>query len=162
MSKTWIVAADASRARIFELDEPNHELIELDDFLNPEARLQDRELQSDAEPRFNAHGGLGRPGRPDTGGPASDRETQSAVEHSVTAFAREVCRYLEKARVQHRFNALMLVAPPEFLGALRKSLDKEVGKLVIEELSKDLSWFNARDLERYVVKAAARGNGRAP
>ena len=52
----------------------------------------------------------------------------------------------------------MLVAPPKFLGALRKELDKEVGKLVKEELPKDLSWLNARELEAYFSKES----GRAP
>ena len=52
----------------------------------------------------------------------------------------------------------MLVAPPKFLGALRKELDKEVEKLVVEELPKDLSWLNARELAAYFE----RGSGRAP
>jgi protein required for attachment to host cells len=164
MGTTWIIAADSSRARILELDQPNRRLVELEDFLNPEARLQDKELQSDAEPRFNGHGGAG--GSSKTGGPASDREAQGAVEHSTRVFAREVGRYLHTARTQHRFDALMLVAPPRFLGTLRKELDKEVQKLVVEELGKDLSWFNRRDLERYVVhgdlRASERGSAQAP
>ena len=44
----------------------------------------------------------------------------------------------------------MLVAPPKFLGALRKQLHKEVEKLVADELPKDLSWFNARELESHL------------
>jgi protein required for attachment to host cells len=42
------------------------------------------------------------------------------------------------------------------LGQLRQELDKEVRKLVLDEVPKDLSWFNARDLERYFVKGSAR------
>jgi protein required for attachment to host cells len=41
------------------------------------------------------------------------------------------------------------VAPPKFLGLLRKELGKEVEKCVVEELDKDLAWFNARELESY-------------
>src|SRR5690606_7149341 len=93
-------------------------------------------------------------GRGSAGGPASDRETQGAVEHSVKLFAREVGRYLDKARQAHRFEQLILVAPPKFLGALRKALDKEVEKLVTEEIPKDLSWFNARDLQAYFAKGS--------
>ncbi len=119
------------------------------DLLNPQARLQDRELQTDAEPRFHGRSG---------GGPGSDPERQGAVEHSVRTFAREVGRYLDKARVDQRFDQLVLVAPPKFLGALRKELHKEVEKLVADELPKDLSWLNAREIERYFAK----GSGRAP
>ena len=149
MATTWIVAADESRARVLQVARPERKLEEIESMLNPEGRLHDREMQSDAEPRFSGRAG---------GGPASDRETQGAVEHAVKVFAREVGRYLEKARTDHRFDELVLVAPPKFLGALRKELGKEVEKLVVEELPKDLSGFNARDLEAYFAKE----NGRAP
>lgn len=147
MATTWIVAADESRARVLQVARPEKRLEEIESMLNPEARLQDRDLQSDAEPRFR--------GRAD-GGPASDREAQGAVEYSAQSFAREVGRYLEKARVEHRFDELVLVAPPKFLGALRKELDKEVGKLVKDELAKDLSALSARELEAYFAKESAR------
>ena len=149
MATTWIVAADESRARVLQVARPEKRLEEIESMLNPEARLQDRDLQSDAEPRFHGRAG---------GGPASDREAQGAVEYSAQSFAREVGRYLEKARVEHRFDELVLVAPPKFLGALRKELHKEVEKLVADELPKDLSWLSARELERYLAK----GSGRAP
>jgi protein required for attachment to host cells len=157
MATTWIIAADDSRARVLQVAGPDR-LDEIDDLVNPSGRAQDRELQTDAEPRFNGHGGVGKAGSRRTGGPASDREAQGAVENSVRSFAREVGRYLERARQGRRFEQLVLVAPPKFLGALRKELGKEVGKLVADELPKDLSWFNERELERYFAK----GSGRAP
>ena len=72
--------------------------------------------------------------------------------------AKRIGDYLDKARTDQRYEQLVLVAPPKFLGALRKELGKEVGKLVADELPKDLSWFNERELERYFAK----GSGRAP
>jgi protein required for attachment to host cells len=138
MATTWIVAADESRARVLQVTGQRERLTEIDDLSNPEGRAQNRELQTDAEPRFHGHAG-----------PASDREAQGPVEHAVRTFAREVGRYLDKARLDRRYDELVLVAPPKFLGALRKELGKEVEKLVADELPKDLSWFNARDLERY-------------
>lgn len=154
MTTTWIVAADASRARVLQVADRDQRLLEIEDLLNPEGRLQDRELQSDAEPRFSGHGGVGKPGSWSTSGPGSDREAKGAVEHSVEVFARRVGEYLEKARNQHRYDRLHLVAPPKFLGALRKELGKEVQKLVAEEIPKDLSWINARDLEAYFAKGS--------
>jgi protein required for attachment to host cells len=157
MATTWIIAADESRARVLQVAGPDR-LDEIDDLVNPAGRAQDRELQTDAEPRFNGHGGVGKAASRTTGGPGSDREAQGAVEHSVRTFAREVGRYLDRARLDHRFDQLVLVAPPKFLGALRKELDKEVEKLVADELPKDLAGFSARELERYFAK----GSGRAP
>jgi protein required for attachment to host cells len=149
MATTWIVAADESRARVLQVLDREQHLAEVEDLVNPAGRLQGRELQTDAEPRFNGRAG---------GGPGSDRESVGAVEHATSVFAKEVGRYLDKARIDHRYDQLVLVAPPKFLGALRKELHKEVEKLVAEELPKDLSWFNARELERYFAK----GSGRAP
>jgi len=145
MKTTWIVAADASRARVLQVAD-RERLDEIENLVNPEGRLQDRELTTDANPRLHGPGGM------------SAREEPSAVEHAVELFAKRVGDYLEKARTDHRFDELVLVAPPKFLGALRKELGKEVGKLVADELPKDLSWFNERELERYFAK----GSGRAP
>ena len=136
MTTTWIIAADSSRARILQVTDRNERLDEIDDLLNPEGRVHDRELISDAHPRF--HGG---------GGQASDREEMSATEHATELFAKRVSEYLDKARSAHRYDRLHLVAPPKFLGQLRKELDKEVQKLVAEELPKDLSWLKTHDLQ---------------
>jgi|1185.fasta_scaffold127378_2 protein required for attachment to host cells len=152
MATTWIVAADSSRARVLQVAGREQKLRGVQNLVNPEARLQDRDLQSDGEPRFNGHGGVGKPGTASTGGPASDREAQGAVEHSVRIFAKEVGRYLEQARQQRRYDELVLVAPPKFLGALRGELGKEVEKMVVDELPKDLSWLSERELERYFAK----------
>jgi protein required for attachment to host cells len=146
MATTWIIAAHESRARVLQVTGRDQHLTEIDDMVNPAGRAQDRELQTDAEPRFNGS----------SGGPPSDAERQGAVEHSVRVFAREVGRYLDKARLAQRFDRLVLVAPPKFLGALRKELHKEVEKLVVEELPKDLSWLSAREIERYFAKDSAR------
>jgi protein required for attachment to host cells len=151
MANTWIVAADAGRARFLQVAGPQR-LVEVEDLLNPDARMDNRELTSDAHPRFSGHGGVGKPGASRTSGPASDRQETSAQEHATDLFAKRVGDYLESARTAHRYDELVIVAPPKFLGALRKELGKEVEKLVVEELPKDLSWFKAQELERYFDK----------
>ena len=158
MATTWIIAADESRARVLQVLDREQRLAEIDDLLNPAGRAQNRELETDAEPRFSGHGGVGKSGASRTSGPPSDPERQGAVEHSTRTFAKEVGRYLDQARNEHRYDQLVLVAPPKFLGVLREELHKEVEKLVAEELPKDLSWFNAREIEKYFAK----GSGRAP
>src|SRR5919197_3501098 len=52
MTTTWIIAADASRARILQVTD-RQQLAEVEDLLNPEGRVHDRELISDAHPRFS-------------------------------------------------------------------------------------------------------------
>lgn len=145
MSTTWIIAADSSRARVLQVADREQRLTEIDDLLNPEGRLQDREIASDA---------LGRWSGPDRPGGNSMEGEVSPGAHVAEMFAKRLGDYLEKARTQHRFDRLHLVAPPKFLGALRKELGKEVQKLVAEEIPKDLSWVSARDLEAWFAKGS--------
>jgi protein required for attachment to host cells len=139
MAITWIVAADASRAKVLQVTD-REQLVEVEDLVNPEGRMQNREIDSDARGRF-------------PGGNTWQPEVE-AVEHQVGLFAKRVGERLESARQEGRYDQLVLVAPPKFLGALRKELHKEVEKLVAEELPKDLSWLNARELERYFAKGS--------
>jgi len=55
-----------------------------------------------------------------------------------------VGRYLEKARAERRYDELVVIAPPQLLGALRKELGSELGKLVAGEATKDLSMLSPR------------------
>ena len=119
-------------------------LDEVESLLNPEGRLQDRELTTDANPRLHGPGGL------------SAREEPSAVDHAVEMFSKRIGGYLQKARTDRRYDRLVLVAPPKFLGLVRKELGKEVEKLVLDEVPKDLAWFNAREIEEYFAKGSAR------
>jgi len=70
----------------------------------------------------------------------------------VKTFARRVGDYLEKARTDHRYDQLVVIAPPKFLGALRKEMGKEVEKLIADEVAKDLSLLSQRELEGYFSK----------
>jgi protein required for attachment to host cells len=161
---TWILTADSARARILEVLPREQRLLERQVFQNPEGRAHNRDLETGGHPRFNGHGGVGKPGTAPTGGPGNDREQISPSEKSADAFAKEIARFLDKARIEHRFERLYLIAPPRFLGALRQELGKEVEKLVADELDKDLSWFNAREIESYLRPASsgfAQGSAQA-
>jgi len=146
MTTTWIVAADSSRARILQVA-GRRQLVEVENLMNPEGRLHNREINTDAKGRFAG------PDRP--GGHSSDDEERT-VEHYNELFAKRVAGYLDKARNDQRYERLILVAAPKILGQLRKELGKEVEKLVVDQLDKDLAWFNAREIEQYFAKGSAR------
>jgi protein required for attachment to host cells len=43
-----------------------------------------------------------------------------------------------------------LIAAPKFLGLIRSNLDKEVQKMVKEELPKDISTYTVQQIEEYI------------
>jgi protein required for attachment to host cells len=152
MQTIWIVTADASRARFLQVAGRDNTLTEVEDLVNPEGRLHNREINSDASGRFR---GNDRPG-----GHSSDDETRT-TDHNSELFAKRIGAFLDKARTEHRFDKLYVVAAPKFLGLLRKELGKETEKLVLDELDKDLSWFNAREIERYLGPGAGAARTRS-
>ena len=154
MQTIWILAADSSRARIFEVADKEQRLREIKDFVNPEGRSSERELQTDMQGRVR---GYGQPHR------AHSTSEMEFGEHATELFSKELTRYLDKARNDRQYDKLYLIAPPKFLGLLRSNLGKEVHKLVAEEIGKDLSWLSEHDLDRHLradgtlpAKAAAR------
>ncbi len=142
MQTTWILIADSSRARIFETESSEQNFLEVQDFANPQGRANVRELNTDAYPRH---------GTADRGQQASTWEPSvNAVEHETELFTKNLSQYLDKARTDHRFDKLCLIAPPKFLGLIRKNLSKEAQKMVEEEIAKDISWFGSKDIEDYL------------
>ena len=149
MATTWIVTGDSSRARILQVT-GRHQLEEIQDFVNPKGRLHEGDLLADGHPRFEGRGGLSHPGARSTGGPASDRQEMAAGEHETELFAKQIDRFLDQARIKKRYDRLFVLAPPKFLGLLRRNLDKEVEKLVRDEIDKDLSWFDAMSIDGFL------------
>jgi protein required for attachment to host cells len=142
MAKKWIVVADSSRARVFEVANREKHLREIEDMVNPDGRANNRELESDAAGRYY--------GRGERMQGHSAGTTINAVEHEVEWFAKRVSEYLDKARTENRYDALCVVAAPKFLGLLRENFTKETRNKVTEELSKDISRLAGRDIENYI------------
>lgn len=142
MKTTWIVAADKSRARIFEVQGVAQNFHEVQDFVNPAGEMSPQDLQSDAKGYFhgNSHGQRGGDAEPKI----------DAVMHQTEMFSKALGGYLDRACEAHKFDRLCLIAYPKFLGLLRQNLSKEAQKLVEDEVAKDISWFDEREVAEYV------------
>jgi protein required for attachment to host cells len=149
---TWILVGDASRARLFEEREPGERYLLVESFLHPESRAHVVDLVTDANGRKPVgvsrgvgvvrgwQGGVqGRPGV----APETDPKEVEAQK-----FARELSAALTKGFDEHRYAALMLVAPPHFLGVLKDALGDPVKKHLESTLDKDLSALEPREIER--------------
>lgn len=144
MQTTWILTADSSRARIFELSQDDGHLQEIEDMLNPEGRLMDQEINAEPKGRFYGKGErvMGHTAESDV------EPTQKAAER----FSKRVADHLDHCRNEHRFDKLRVVAAPRMLGLIRENMSKEVQKMVEEEVAKDISSMKEHDMEEYLRK----------
>ncbi|KAA0017208.1 host attachment protein [Salinicola corii] len=126
MDKIFVVAADASRARVFAREA--RVLREIETLTHPESRMHTGDLRTGGE------------GSATSG--ASQRQTgndDATSEKQAMFFAKEVAGYLRNARTQGKADKFVLIAAPQFLGQLRDKLDKPTLDCVIQTLDKDLS-----------------------
>lgn len=146
METEWIIVADSSRARIFEKSSKEELPVEIQDFVNPAGRLDEVSINTDSHGRFFSQGEReqGHTAQPNT----------TPKEHEAEVFAKTVTNFLNEGRNHHRYAQLHIIAQPKFLGLIRNKLNKEVQKLVVGEVAKDLSTANAQTIEQYVYKRA--------
>ncbi len=140
MKLTWILVADTTRARIFTADTPSSPLEEIEDLSHTEGRLHDREITSDLPGRIKSFGG---------GGHAFEQPTDPK-KHEIDDFAHRIAQYLENAHNANRFEQLMIVAGPTFLGLLRNHLPEQIKKLVRFELNKEVTLLSAADIRQHL------------
>ena len=135
--KTWIVVADAARARIIEQSARNEPLRVIEERHHAASRLQSREIASDGKGRSFDSGGQGRHAME----PSTDPQR-----HEKTVFAKELAQVLNQAGKGNRFDRLLIACPAQMLGELRRDLDKAAAAKVAAEYPKDLSAIALRDL----------------
>jgi hypothetical protein len=156
MQTTWIITANAGRARFFSESDPAKPLQELEDMVNPAVRLRDIETQTDgvgptaatnSSHNIGGAGGVGLPHNAKAGAPnKAYQPAQTPAEHEAERFAKDVSHYLLTAHQQGRFDSLVISASPQFLGALRSFMDAQIKSLIKRELNKDYTHFSAQQL----------------
>ena len=143
MNTTWVVVADNERARFLTKKPGEKILIEIDDLVHPEARIHERDLSSDKPGRSYDSGGSGR---------HSMEQKTDIKKHDALTFAGCIADRLEQGRNDHEYQQLVLIAPPEFLGLLRKQLSDQCTKLVKQTFDKDLSLETISKIEDVVFE----------
>ena len=141
MTGTWVVVADSSRARFFTLAGKSEPMQELEGMTHAESRMRNQDEVSDKQ------GGLA--GGHGEGGHAFEAPTD-IKHHDAEIFAKQIADKLERGRVNHAYNKLILVAPPAFLGALRQAMNDHVVNLVSKSLDKNLVAENETVIREHV------------
>ena len=166
MSETWIVVADSSRARIFtpsgEQPQPLDEIIhfvgragfagpeklssphleEVADLVHPAGRMTPEELEADRGGRVKG---------PGANEPYDSRHVD--FNHQMAEeFANQIVDHLSRANQEQRFDDLVLVAPPLFLGVLRKALPGSLTSLVTREINKEYTKMTSEEIQERLSK----------
>jgi len=127
MEKIWILVADSANARILATTARTAMPTEVKRLEHPEGRLKESELVTDQPGRSRESRGQGHA-----------MQEASATEHEEMLFAGEIVQTLDKARQEGKFESLILVAPPRFLGMIRQKLNGPLEKAVIQSVDKNL------------------------
>jgi protein required for attachment to host cells len=135
----WVVVADSVRARIFEAHRHSPGLRPVLPYDLMGSREHDRDRWADRAGQTHQSAGHGAH--------AMAAQT-NPMDHEHELLAREVARVLAHGRNQHRVDAIVLVAPPEFLGRLRQAIDPQTRALVVAEDARDLSRLPEHELEK--------------
>ena len=141
MSNTWILVANSSQAKIYTGKGQRGSLTEIKNFDNLKGRLHEGDLVSDSAGSDGGSVGQGRH--------ILDDET-SAIEQEAIIFAKELANYLDEERNKEVYRRLVIIAPPTFLGLLRKNLSSEVMSIVSQQIDKNLIKKSAEEIHQYL------------
>lgn len=142
MEKIWVLAADNSRARIFETTRRNTLEKEIKSMHHPESRQSSQDIVTD------------RPGR--TAHPSSGEQrkaympTTDPKKHEIQQFAKEVGGKINKAAIEKKYEKIYILAPPSFLGMLRNELDSNTREKISGEIDKNVTQLKMEEIREYL------------
>ena len=148
MNTTWIVTADAGRARIFADSGKQEPLQEIDDMVNTAIRMRISDKLTDRLGPTSAGQSIHN-----TGGAAPNKQyepPQTQDERDAESFAKDLSAALLQGQQEKRFDSLVIAAAPRLLGLLRKVMDPRVQAAVTFEINKDYTHLNAQQLREQI------------
>ncbi|PCJ49943.1 MAG: Host attachment protein [Gammaproteobacteria bacterium] len=144
MSRTLIITANSSCARILESHHDNNLLTEIETLLDTAVRLRDQDLVSDKSGRQNN-------GKGSTSSHGVNEHHERKHQHHKQ-FAHSVVEAIERADNKRPFDALYIIAAPEFLGSIRKKLSTTTYKKVKGQISKNITHDSLEKIRSYLPK----------
>lgn len=142
-TKTWILVADGSRARVLLSEGWGSGLTPVEGKSFEVHIPPTRELGTEKPGRgfSSAHG---RPFAVET---RTDWHRQAKEN-----FLKSLAEVLKEGAEARAYERLVLVAPPQALGDLRAAIAAKVEKMVIAEVNKDLTHLSLKDLEKQLAE----------
>jgi protein required for attachment to host cells len=139
--KTWILVADAGRARVLEQTGQDRAPVTVQGSELTHENPKTSDIVRDRQPRSFDSVGEGR----------------HAMSHGVdphragkASFAATLVRLLEQSHARGEFDKLVVIAPPQMLGDLRHEFPDSLRHVVSDELALDLTHASDADVARHL------------
>lgn len=145
-TRTWVLIADGSRAKVVHVARAGGRFLQVDDMTLSIDLPKSGDLLADRPGRTFDSVGAGRHAKENTADP--HRELKRT-------FAGTVVHQLRRAMLARRFDRLILVAPPSFLGDLREELPKDLRNKVAGEVNSDLTNMPEQELHAHLADVLA-------
>jgi protein required for attachment to host cells len=146
-STTWILVAGSSRALLYAADDGVKAWTLLKEFAHPASRVSEGGLTTG--PAGRTHGSA-------TGGARSAMESKtSPKEVQFEHFAHELANALQDGHGRNACSRIVLIAPPHFLGLLRKTISGPVSKRVVAAVDKDYLHLSEEQIRRHLGPSIA-------
>lgn len=130
MAITWVVVANRGEMTVHRSRGPGRPMGRVEHVEHPEGRLRPQDLDAD---RPGMTGSSAYPGT------RAMLPEQQAHEKVADDFARWIAARLDSARQRDDFDRLVLVAPPDLLGRLRKAMNAPTRQRVMASIGKNLT-----------------------
>lgn len=141
-TNTWVLVADSSRGRLYSVAEQGKPWSFLKEYAHPASRVSEGGLTT--SPPGRMHGSA-------SGGSRSSMESKTSPKHiEFEQFAHELAGVLHSGHGQQSYKRIVLVAPPHFLGLLRKTINHTVSKLIEVTVDKDYLHLSDKDIRAHL------------
>ena len=142
---TWILVADRCRAKLLHvLPEGQGPYPTLACWSHEAGRIQPRERDAEEPGRIIHPAGYASAVEPH----------EDRVHVEARRFSKELVNHLEQCRQEHRFDRLVVIVPPGFLGVLRESWTPSLHSMIVGELNLDLTGLAEADLQKRLQSLA--------
>lgn len=138
----WIMFANSNDCRIYAYDQHKKHLTLIDEICHPENKLKVHDWVTDHPGHFQSCGTHHGSFEPEN----------SPVDTAIDGLARDMAERLNKGRVDHAFDDLILIMAPRMEGLLNKHLNKETRDCVTKVIQKNLMFKNEHEVKDYLNK----------
>lgn len=125
----WVVVANSSFAEVLAINGNGRDIQRVHHLEFPQGRERSGDILTDRPGRSYDSMGVGRHAL----GSKVDPHTQEQFQ-----FAHQLVNLLHKAKSENNFSDLVIIAPPQFLGELRKIYPDTLKKCISREIIKNL------------------------